>query len=388
MNIHTLSRLARPLALFLLLAGVLAFGANNAAWATPAQQPGTPVTVPPPEVLVLTTVVCPQNNVQVSFNVNSLGSDVTGYGTVTYVVNGVTRTAAFNQRNGNVANYTDAIPPANQASDRRYNIASAQVTLTVTGGTRTIFLSNPRISTANCAGGGPDVTPTRRPNNGGGNGNRKDATPTSTPTLLPGAPLPGVLPQPSQGCAPGAPQANVGPDTNATVANCPWAAFVVGGDIPVNGTMMILPVPPVTIAPPSAGDSFVGPLADIVLFDAAGNVIPRPSFASPVDICYFLGSGELAAAGGNPSSFIIQYYDTERAAWVALPTTVDAAGSRACTSVSHLTRFALTVRALVPAALPRTGAPAALPPWAWAALAASLLAVGLLALRGARRARG
>jgi hypothetical protein len=42
-------------------------------------------------------------------------------------------------------------------------------------------------------------------------------------------------------------------------------------------------------------------------------------------------------------------------------------------------------RATVPAELPRTGAPATLPAWSWAALAGGLLALGALALRGARR---
>jgi hypothetical protein len=378
MNIRPLSRLARPLALLVLLAGVLTLGATNALWATPAQAGRLAQTVPPREHLILTSVTCPQQDIEVAFNVTALDSDVTGYGEVSYVVNGLTRTASFTNRTGAVAKYVGILPPADQSADRRYNITSGKVTLAVTGGSRTIFLENPHISTANCVGRGPNPTPRR---GGGGNDNRAQGTPTSTPTKTP---LSGA-PQGGKGCALGAPQANVGPNIDATVANCPWATFVGGGDISSSGTLQILPVPPAAIAPPSPGDTFIGPLADIVLFDASGNPVANPAFASPVDVCYFYGADEMARTSGSSASFILEYYDTERAAWVALPSTVDAAGSRVCTSVGHLTRFALAMRATVPAELPRTGAPATLPAWSWAALAGGLLALGALALRGARR---
>src|SRR5512138_3204415 len=100
MNRHVFSRLVRPLALLLLLAGVLVLGANNAAWATPAQAPSDQPTVPrrePP--LVLKDIKCNQGLIEVEFNLERLRQpDIDDYGIVTYVVNGQTRFAAFEGR--------------------------------------------------------------------------------------------------------------------------------------------------------------------------------------------------------------------------------------------------------------------------------------------------
>jgi hypothetical protein len=93
--------------------------------------------------------------------------------------------------------------------------------------------------------------------------------------------------------------------------------------------------------------------------------------------------------GNNPAGLTIQFYDEVSAAWLTLPTVPNPAASRVCSTVNHLTMFAVAVHQPVPAALPNTGADEVqLGLWIWSAIAPALLAglaLLLLARRPARR---
>jgi hypothetical protein len=360
MNLHSLSRLARPVALLLLLASVLLLGANNAAWATPAQVLAGP-TVPPREPrLELQDIKCKQQIVEVEFDVVRLRGDVTAFGAVTYVVNGATRTAGFDRRTGNTARYVDNIQPGDQNPDGVYNVTSATVTLIINGKDKRLDLRNPGTFTVHCQG--PPIQPPQ-----------------------PGQPLP---PQPGQLCAVGAPQGAVGPGINVTVVNCPWVVFVTGDDITINGMLEIRPVQLGAIPSANPGDILIGPIADIVLLDSNGGLIASPSFANPIEVCYFYGADELARAGNDPARFTIKFFDSASSAWVALPTAPTGSG-RVCAPVTHLTRFALTARLPVPSTLPNTGAPEAplLPQWIWVVIALIMMVGAALALEAVLLAR-
>jgi hypothetical protein len=356
MNGQSLLRLLRPLALLLLLAGVLLLGTNEAAWATPGQSPAGQ-TVPRREPqLVLKDIKCKQGVIEVEFNVERLRGDVSSFGAVTYMVNGNPRTAVFDQRTGNTARYVDTIPP--DAPNDVYNVTSGSVTLIIDGSSKTFNLKNPGASTVHCPHGAP---------------------PSTNP-----------LPPSGQQCAAGSPQrGQIGPDINVTVVNCPWLVNVTSDDLAVAGALEIRPVQPSTIPPANPGDTLLGPLADIVLLDDSGNPVASPSFANPIEVCYIYGASELAVAGNDLARLTIQFYDLAARRWSAVPTTSDTGAGRVCAAVTHLTRFALTTRLPVPSSLPNTGGAQTtlFSSWIWAVIVASLLAGGALVLRAGRIAR-
>jgi hypothetical protein len=340
--------------LLLLLSGLLSLSANHAAWATPAQPGRDAQTVPRRnERLTVEDVNCATGVITVIFQLDRLGGDVSDFGTVAYVVNGQIRNAAFVGRTDDVARYVGTIPAEQEAPNGTYDVMSATLTVTSSGGeVKTHSLQNPSSFNAVCQG--------RQP---------------------------GPAPQP-QLCAAGGPRGEIGPNVNTVIVNCPWVVFFTGGPTTPSGAIEIRPEQPNTIPPPNAGDVFVGPLADIVLQDRNNNVVTRSNFANRIEICYFYGASELARAGNNPASLTIQFFDTALGSWVALPTSPISAGGRVCAVTNHLTLFALATRLPTPSALPNTGeAPAALPLWMWLTIALTLLAVGGLVYRASWLAR-
>jgi hypothetical protein len=366
MNRQTCLRLARPFVLLLLLAGVLFLGANNAAWATPAQSGLAAPTVPKrDEVLEFKNFTCPQQTLVAEFNVSNLGDNVTDYGTVSYVVNGQTRTAAFERRTGNTARYVDTIPPAQQSTNGVYSVSSGSVTITSGSSSKTLSLKNPGTFSARCSG------PSNPPNAPG----------------VPGSGQPGSGNQPIQSCADGAPQGAIGPGINATIANCPWIVFTNGGSL--KGRIEIRPLSPNNLPPPNAGDAFTGPLADIVFIDESGNAVAHPTFSSPIQICYAYSAADLASVANNPSSLMMQFYDEASATWIVVPSAANLAAGRVCGTLNHLTKFAMAYHKPVPASLPNTGAgEASFGPWIWLAITLALLAGAGLRLAARRPARG
>jgi hypothetical protein len=356
MKPHHISVLARPLALLLLLAGLLSLSANHAAWATPVQPELDAQTVPRrPELLMVEDVNCETGVIRVIFRLERLHDDVSDYGTVAYVVNGQIRNAAFVERMDGNARYIDTIPAGQEATNGTYDVMSAILTITMSGGeVKTHSLQNPSVFRAACPGRQPGLTPQPQP----------------------------AAPQPGQLCAAGAPRGEIGPNVNTVIANCPWVVFFTGSPTTPNGAIEIRLVQPNTAPQPNAGDIFAGVLADIVLLDGNNSVVTRSNFANRIEICYFYGASELARAGNDPASLTIQFFDSALGRWVALPTSPIPAGGRVCALTNHLTLFSLTTRLPTPSALPNTGeAAAALPLWIWLTIALTLLAVGGLVYR-------
>jgi hypothetical protein len=353
MNPQALLRLARLAALCALIAAALWLSMNSVAWATPGQAPsGQTVPRREPE-LRLGASRCDGPNAVVEFVVANLRDAVASYGTVTYAVNGQIRTAAFSSQIGETAYYLDIIPPAQQAPGGSYNVTAANVTIVFQNNrSLALELQNPGQLTIVCQ----------------------------------------APPQP-QPCPTGLVRAAVGPGIALTLASCPWQVTVTGDDFMINGTLEIAPLAPATIPLPRAGETFIGPLADIRLLDTSGNLIAKPAFANPIEICYIYTPVELARIGSDPSRLIIEFFDSATSSWTALPTTLDVANSRVCAAVSHLTMFALAAPAPtptpqpVPSELPRTGTPTAPTPGGWIALLIGAALAAGLALRLRARAQ-
>jgi len=307
---------------------------------------------------------------------------VSAYGTVAYVVNGQTRSAAFDRRTGNTARYLDTIPAAQVATNGIYSVSSASVTVTYAAGTLTLSLNNPGSFIARC--GGPSNAP------GGGNSGSGGNSGDTQPTAQPASPTPTqqVPDQVAQLCADGAPEGEVGPNVNATIVNCPWIVIVTGDDSPTQGRIGIRALAPNNLPPPNSGDSFSGPLANIVFIDASGNLVAHPTFANPIEICYAYAAADLARVGNNPAGLAMQFYDEGSATWITLPTAPNSAAGRICATVNHLTKYAVAIHQQVPASLPNTGADdAQLGVWIWSAIVLTLLAGATLLLLARRPAR-
>jgi hypothetical protein len=203
----------------------------------------------------------------------------------------------------------------------------------------------------------PSATATATPTSSPG------ATATPTPTPLPGvtptetpAPLPACLPRPADPL-PGSPRsvrAPVGPGGDQRIENCPWSIFVSGSAFTSTGTLEIQVLAASSSQAPNSGDIFFGPHADVTLFDSAGNRIAHPTFTNPIDLCYTYTADE-AAQAGDAANLVIQTFDTSSSQWIAQPTRLDAANSRVCASLTHLSLFAVAARVPVPGTLPVTG---------------------------------
>lgn len=176
--------------------------------------------------------------------------------------------------------------------------------------------------------------------------------------------------------------------------------IVIGEDaVAAPGTLQVAPLVPGDAMPPGANFSMFGRQLSIVFYDANGQIVPHPTFARPIQICFAYAQADLDAIGGNPANFAIRFFDELANNWVTLPTT-PAPGNKVCASVDHLTLFALTGAAGVtgsavqpatgpiPASLPRTDeSGVVIPSWVWAAIALLLVTGAALVFWTRRRAR-
>lgn len=325
MNRSSLLRLGRLAALALLVCGVLLLGANSAAWASPVRAPGDqtiPTKTPAQELgprLNLSQVRCSGQNVQVDFVVVQLPDGVTDYGSVSYVVNGQTRTAAFSKRTGGVAHYLDSIAPADQAPGGSYDITSASVTISFQGGQLTPKLENPNTLTVICKNSKPP-----KPDN--------------------------------KTCPDGNDHENIGPGTARSISSCPWWVNVDADDFSADGAIEIALIAPGASPPPNGGDIFVGRLIEVTLFDQDGKPVPRPTFSRTIELCYNYSAEDLARAGAA-TNFSLQTFDTATSQWVVLPTTLDSTNRIICTELPHLSMFGLAAKISASAAPPASAAP-------------------------------
>jgi hypothetical protein len=370
-------KLARMAALLILVCGVLVFGANRPAWATPAQnERGQTVTITPapfPDVrLTLGQVNCSSSDVRIEFTVRQLPTTgVTSYGSVSYVVNGQTRTASFDRKGGTNARYRDTITRSQQASNNVYNITSGTVTLTISGQPVTATLENPNSFTVRCRRSSGDDDKCPRLSN-------DDV---------------------------------IGPDNEGTDGRGEWSLRVRVIKCITRGKFQLQLVG----APgPNSGDQFAGSQIEVNFLDDNGQPLSQPTFSGSMTLCFAYAGAEGAVG------LTMQTFDPAQGRWVPLATS--AGGGSICAVLPHLSTYAVTLRVpaqatppsaapgagspavgggtgavaapsaprapgVVPSALPRTGDTGAPSLWLWLALGAALSAAGLLLLSRARRAQ-
>lgn len=375
-------KLARMAALLILVCGVLVFGANRPAWATPAQgERGQTVTITPapfPDVrLTLGQINCSSNDPRVEFTVRGLPTTgVTDFGSVSYVVNGQTRTASFDRRSGTNARYRDTIPRSQQPSNNVYNITSGTVTLTISGQSVTATLENPNSFTVRC----------RRSSNADDNCPRLSNDDV------------------------------IGPDSEGDDGRGEWSLHVRVIKCITRGKFDLRLVG----APgPNSGEQFAGSQIEVLFLDEKGQPLSQPTFTGSMTLCFAYAGAEGAVG------LTMQTFDPAQGRWVALATS--AGGGSICAVLPHLSTYAVTLRVpaqatppaaapgvgsptggtggtgsvggvaapisprapgVVPSALPRTGtAGAGISLWLWLALGAALSATGALLVGRARRAQ-
>jgi len=162
-------------------------------------------------------------------------------------------------------------------------------------------------------------------------------------------------------------------NTSITLLNCPWSLVIAPGDIGSPGTLEVKLINARASQPANAGERFFGPHVELTLFDTNGQPIANPAFVHPVTLCFNYDANDLAILG-DPTQFAIELFNTSTQQWDRLTSILDTANSLVCTTLPHLSLYALAARVPVPGALPRTGAPSdpSLPIWIWALLALGL----------------
>ncbi len=189
----SISRLRYRLAVFAALMGASllisflwpALAAGPAAEALAAGAPA-----PNPMVLRVTSLACAGQTVTTTFQVSNLprASQVTDYGSVSYVVNGQTRTASFQSRRSDAAIYADTETLAQAASSLPWDITGASAAIDTNSGVVTLILANPGSYTVSCTAAATatpteTLTPTQTPTPT----DTPTPTSTSTPTMTPTA---------------------------------------------------------------------------------------------------------------------------------------------------------------------------------------------------------
>jgi hypothetical protein len=215
----------------------------------------------------------------------------------------------------------------------------------------------------------------------------------TVPTPTPGGPsVPTATAVPAQtgGCSttvadpnapvpPGAVRGVVDPNCETTVPVGGATVRVPRGGATTPGTIEAQPEQ--GILNPNPGFVFTQPQVRIVLYDENGQPISNATFGQPGRVCFTYGAAEMAAAGGNASNLLLQYYDESLnpPAWVNLPLDASAPAGQVCANLTRpgLVTLAIRSTAVVPAALPRTaGEGSANATW----LTLAILCVGALGL--------
>lgn len=154
------------------------------------QVPGTFAFAEGPMQLSLASITCDGLHVQAQFEVTNLPAptSIASYGAVSYVVDGMSRTATFSARTGDIATYLDRAVLPSPVSSLTLHFTSGSVTLSTTSGSQTLALSNPGTYVVTCSGVAtvaPTATPIVRV---------VTATPTETPVVVTATPAPTLAP--------------------------------------------------------------------------------------------------------------------------------------------------------------------------------------------------
>jgi hypothetical protein len=207
---------------------------------------------------------------------------------------------------------------------------------------------------------------------------------------------------------PGAVREVVAPGLTAVVTAGGATILIPADALAQPGTLQVWVVatPDLPPVPDNASFTLQGQAVEIMLFDQNGQPVANPTFTNPIQVCLAFLPDALAQAGSE--SLVVRLYNTAAAAWMSLPTTVDAAAGRACGATMHLSLFGLTAertqggvvavsdasqaaasqaaapQAAEPAALPATSGPESMtPPW-WLLVTVAVVGVGGLLLRRRR----
>jgi hypothetical protein len=224
-------------------------------------------------------------------------------------------------------------------------------------------------------------------------GGATDRTPTPTSAGCP----PAVT---SPKAPPSGPTKVIGPGCGATISLGDVTVTISNNGLGFPGTLEVAPVMRQALPVANTGITLFGEPVMLTLSDASGNVSNKAVFANSAQVCFNYTAADLAAVGGDPKNFLVQYYDTSLSpeAWVSLAGTADASNSRVCAATTHAGMFALAGKAGAanPEALPVAGGPAvgnadpaqsSIPWWSWLLIAPLAILVALFIIFFSRRKR-
>jgi len=240
------------------------------------------------------------------------------------------------------------------------------------------------------------------------------ATPTQStagqtvPTATPGGAIDRTPTPTSAGCppvvtapkSPSGPTKVIGPGCGAAISLGDTNVTVSNDDPGFPGTLEVAPVKGQALPVANTGITLFGEPIVLTLSDASGNAAKKAVFANSAQVCFTYSAADLAAVGGDPKNFLVQYYDTSLSpeAWVSLAGTADASNSRVCAATTHAGMFSLAGKtgAANPEALPVAGGPAvgnadpaqsSIPWWSWLLIALLVLLVAFFIIFFSRRKR-
>lgn len=125
---------------------------------------------------------------------------------------------------------------------------------------------------------------------------------------------------------------------------------------PVVPASIEISIPSVASLPPLPNQgTFIGGGLEIVVRDAAGNVIEGVVFAEPVMLTLSYSAADLQAVGGNSAALVVLTARTAAGPWEILPTQpTNGASGQVTALVSHLSYFVLATSQATPRTLPTT----------------------------------
>jgi hypothetical protein len=83
---------------------------------------------------------------------------------------------------------------------------------------------------------------------------------------------------------------------------------------------------------------------DLLILDAAGEIVPRPAFDADLLLCFRLSDELKRMQTEDAEAVAVQRFDDQELVWLALPTGPGWTHDQICATINHLSIFALAVR--------------------------------------------